>query len=78
MTPKQIIAHWAEYGPGMDAVSLRNLRDLAQVALDDLIDLRLGYECREGGDQGGSYVENLNEMYDVLDDINALLFQTPF
>jgi hypothetical protein len=75
MTPKQIIAHWAKFGPDLDDTSLRNLRDLASVALDDLTDLRLGYECQEGGDQGRASVQHLDEfdLYAILDGIDARL-----
>lgn len=77
MTAKQIVAHWAKFGPDLDDTSLRNLRDLASVALDDLIDLRLSYESQEGGDQGPAHVAWLEELYDVLDGIDARLCQVP-
>jgi hypothetical protein len=70
MTPKQIIAHWAEFGPDLDDTSLRNLRDLASVALDDLIDLRFSYES---DDDEGETLEGLEELYAVLDGIGARL-----
>jgi len=55
MTPKQIIVHWKEFGPDMDAVSLRNLRDLALVAINDL----------SGGPMSQQAIEDLAELHAI-------------
>jgi hypothetical protein len=67
MTPKQIIAHWAEYGPGMDAVSRRNLCDLALGAIDDLID--------DFPDEPDDALRGtLCALWDIVDEIHATTF----
>ena len=69
MTPDQVINWWADHHAEMDDVSLRNLRDHALTALDDLIDDLPG----EGEEDDPVYTAHLNGLWEIVDGIGLKL-----